>query len=487
MRKICSHFVFLLLIFISNFSFSQHITFEKYYDFGLTNAEEGYCVQQTTDGGYIVAGRHTIGIGSEQMLLQKVDSTGLTQWYKFYGGPGDSEAHSVQQTTDGGYIMVGNTPGVISMYSIYLVKTNSNGDTLWTKIFAGENKPNYSDDAYSVRQTFDGGYAIAGEFNNDSTDVGYLLKTNANGDSIWSKQFIGFVGGAFYSMQELPDSGFIMAGVIAQYTSGNNSFIFLVRTDKNGDSLWTKKIGKPTLSPGANSVSTTTDGGYIIVGTTDSLQQKLYLIKTNSSGDTLWTKTYSGTGNDVGEGVQQTSDGGYIITGATTSYGGSSGTEYLYLLKTNSSGNFEWRKTFGGTWGASLGDCIQVTSDGGFIISGFTSSYGNLDGDVFLIKTDSAGNVLTSVNEINHYGPLFLICPNPFKEQTNIFLSNRIFGIQDLQLSITDVLGKEVRREIIPNGDDVITIHRNLLPAGMFFVQIFSGTELLACSKIIIQ
>ena len=486
MRKICSHFVFLLLIFISNFSFSQHITFEKYYDFGLTNAEEGYCVQQTTDGGYIVAGRHTIGIGSEQMLLQKVDSTGLTQWYKFYGGPGDSEAHSVQQTTDGGYIMVGNTPGVISMYSIYLVKTNSNGDTLWTKIFAGENKPNYSDDAYSVRQTFDGGYAIAGEFNNDSTDVGYLLKTNANGDSIWSKQFIGFVGGAFYSMQELPDSGFILTGFTAPYNGNFKDDGFLVRTDKNGDSLWTKKFGKSAWNQGFSSVSTTMDGGYILVGgARDSVKQVLCLFKTNSSGDTLWTKTYSGTGNDVGEGVQQTSDGGYIIAGTTSSYGGSSGTEYLYLLKTNSSGNFEWRKTFGGTWGASLGDCIQVTSDGGFIISGFTSSYGNLDGDVFLIKTDSTGYAPTGIQMLGQPVSGITIFPNPFSTQTTVELEsgNRY---QDMRFEMFDVYGRKVKSLQVTSSK--FEIQRGDLPGGIYFVSVYTfENHLLGYGKLVIQ
>jgi hypothetical protein len=421
------------------------------------------------------------------MLLQKVDSLGLTQWYKFYGGPGDSEAHSVQQTTDGGYIMVGTTPGVISMYSIYLIKTDSIGDTLWTKIFVGKNKTNYSDNAYSVRQTFDGGYAIAGDFNNtDSTDVAYLLKTNANGDSIWSKSFSGLYVAVFYSMQELPDRGFILTGFTAPYNGNFKDDGFLVRTDKNGDSLWTKKFGKSAWNQGFSSVSTTMDGGYILVGgARDSVKQVLCLFKTNSSGDTLWTKTYSGTGNDVGEGVQQTSDGGYIIAGTTSSYGGSSGTEYLYLLKTNSSGNFEWRKTFGGTWGASLGDCIQVTSDGGFIISGFTSSYGNLDGDVFLIKTDSTGYAPTGIQMLGQPVSGITIFPNPFSTQTTVELEsgNRY---QDMRFEMFDVYGRKVKSLQVTSSK--FEIQRGDLPGGIYFVSVYTfENHLLGYGKLVIQ
>jgi hypothetical protein len=161
---------------------------------------------------------------------------------------------------------------------------------------------------------------------------------------------------------------------------------------------WEKTFGG-TGGDGGSSVQQTTDGGYIITGYKRSsggvIDFDVYLIKTDGNGDSLWTKTYGGTGGDGGSSVQQTTDGGYIITGFTTS--SVNGDDDVYLIKTDGNGTEQWNKTFGGT-GNDQGSSVQQTTDGGYIITGFTSSFGNGSYDVYLIKTDGNGNITSTFN-----------------------------------------------------------------------------------------
>ena len=170
------------------------------------------------------------------------------------------------------------------------------------------------------------------------------------------------------------------------------SLIFFVTVSfAQVDTAWTKTFGGNSNDIGY-SVQQTTDGGYIITGYTSSSGNiDIWLIKTDSNGDSLWTKTFGGSGDDLGQSVQQTTDGGYIITGYTTSFG--NGYYDVWLIKTDSNGDEEWNQTFGGG-GSDSGHSVQQTTDGGYIITGYTDSFGNGGGDIWLIKTDSEGNTV---------------------------------------------------------------------------------------------
>ncbi len=378
--------LFIILLNIPFFGIGQG--WEK--TFGGTGDDYGYSVQQTTDGGYIITGTtESFGNGGSDVYLIKTDVNGDSLWTKTFGGIDSDRGHSIQQTTDGGYIITGSTTSFGNGgFDVYLIKTDGSGNEQWTKTFGGTN----GDEGFSVQQTTGGGYIITGYTVSflGSRDV-YLIKTDGNGDSLWTKTFGGTdhtVGGR--SVQQTTDGGFIITG-------HKNFIVYLMKTDGNGDSLWTKTFGG--IGDWGFSVQQTTDGGYIITGNITSFGNggsDVYLIKTDGNGDSLWTKTFGGIGDDYGFSIQQTTDGGYIITGSTISFG--NGGYDVYLIKTDGNGDSLWTKTFGGI-GDDWGFSVQQTTDGGYIITGDTESFGNGYKDVYLIKTDGNGNI-TSTFEI---------------------------------------------------------------------------------------
>jgi hypothetical protein len=365
-------------------------------NFGGPQEENGTSVQQTTDGGYIITGS-----GPDGCLLIKTDGNGIEQWNQTFSVLSEySGGYSVQQTTDGGYIICGWTRHQSSTGTrVYLIKTDDNGIKQWEKVFLS----GVSTLGYSVQQTTDGGYIICGWTEPTSSQTNktwvYLIKTTFNGIEQWNQTFssdwqFGLDKG--FSIQQTTDDGYIITG----YTNSWLNDVYLIKTDGNGDSLWTKTFGGINEDYGY-SVQQTTDGGYIICGYTESfgsVDKDVYLIKTDGNGTEQWSKTLGGTGIDLGRSVQQTTDGGYIITGGTSSFG--NGSMDVYLIKTDGNGVEQWNQTFGGTE-HDEGFSVQQTTDGGYIITGRTASYGNVgngSGNLYLIKTDGNGNTTSTFN-----------------------------------------------------------------------------------------
>jgi hypothetical protein len=320
-----------------------------------------------------------------------VANPGDTLWTRTYGGNHADIASSVQQTTDGGYIIAGSTYSFgAGMFDFYLVKTDNNGDTLWTRTFGGTS----SDYAYSVQQTADGGYIIAGvtvSSDTDRIDI-YVLKTDNDGDTSWTRTYGGNERDNGYSVQQTADSGYIIAGHTRSFGAGGYDF-YLLKINKNGDTLWTRTYGGSGADH-AFSVQQTIDGGYIIAGTTSSFgagSWDVYLVKTDNIGDTIWTRTYGGSGQDHAYSIQHTSDGGYIVTGTTSSYGDGRGA--IYLLRIDANGDTLWTRTYGGSE-IDESYSVRQTSDGGYIIAGVTSSYGAGSWDNYLVRTDNNGDTL---------------------------------------------------------------------------------------------
>ena len=381
---------------------------ERTYESGF-----GRSVQQTTDGGYVITGRtdqpYTYDPG---IFLIRTNSNGDTVWTKKYGGQYDDYGYSVQQTNDAGFIITGYTSLDNVNSSIYLIKTDSNGDTLWTRTYEG----NGWCMGYSVKQCCDEGYIIAGftKISNRDRDV-YLIKTDGNGDTLWTRTYGGTDSDIGYSVEQTIDGGYIIVGEAFNYF--DTSYVSLIKTDSDGDTVWTKTYGETSYSRGY-SVEQTSDEGYIITGVTGTYELKdLFLIKTNSNGDIIWTKTYGGIYHTKGHSVKQTIDGGYIVAGQK--YNNETGND-VYLIKTNSNGDTIWTKTYGGS-ANDYGYSVQLTLDGGFIIGGMSYSINNDMMLVYLIKTDENG-IITSSTEI----PV----PNPTKKL----------------IKTVDLLGREIHK-----------------------------------------
>jgi hypothetical protein len=380
--------VSLVALFIE-YAYAQVVKFAKTY--GGSDYDYASSVQQTSDGGYIVTGRTaSFGAGDNDAFLVKTDASGNIQWAKTYGGASNDGAFSVQQTSDGGYIMAGYTHSFSAGgWDASLIKTDASGNIQWAKTYGGS-----SDELpYSVQQTSDGGYIVAGwtlSFGAGNFDF-FLIKTDANGNVQWAKTYGGWNNDLAFSVQQTSDGGYIVAGETWSFGAGLYD-IFLIKTDANGNVQWAKTYGGIS-SEGAYSVQQTSDGGYIVAGFTASFGAGLsdvFLVKTDASGNLQWAKTYGGTSRDEAYSVQQTSDGGYIVAGWTLSFG--AGNFDFFLIKTDANGNVQWAKTYGGS-GNDSARSVQQTSDGGYILAGYTLSFGAGGNDIFLIKTDANGDI----------------------------------------------------------------------------------------------
>ena len=319
-----------------------------------------------------------------QLRLQEVQQV---VWQKVFGGSNDDRAYSIQQTSDGGYIVAGYTWSSSNREEVYILKLDANGNKVWEKTFGGS----YDDRAYCIQQTSDGGYIVAGytkSFGAGGEDV-YILKLGANGNKVWEKTFGGSSDDLAYFIQQTSDGGYVVAGYT--WSSSKWEDVYILKLDANGNKVWEKTFGGSD-NDGAYSVQQTNDGGYVAAGYTKSFGSgwyDAYVLKLDENGNNVWEKTFGGNSWDEACSIQQTSDGGYIVAGYTKSFG--AGGEDVYILKLDAVGNKVWEKILGGSYDERA-YCIQQTSDGGYIVAGYTSPFGAGNYDVYIIKMDANGN-----------------------------------------------------------------------------------------------
>ena len=365
------------------------IRFERAY--GGSGDEDGNSVQQTADGGYIIAATtSSYGAGNTDMYLIKTDANGDTDWTRTVGGPAAEEASGACQTADGGYVVAGQTLSFgAGSADVYLVKLNALGETLWTRTF-GDSFPNAG---YSIVQTADSGFVIAGYSYTSAQNLNdaLLIKTDRSGNKQWSKTY----GDTLYewasSVRQTPDGGYVFTGYKGSRTVSTRQ-VYVVKTNTAGDTAWTRTYGGAAEDRGF-CVELTGDGGYVVAGITQSYgagSRDFYLLRMNSAGDTIWTRTFGASGNDEGLSVARTNDNGFIVVGNTVPPDSSD--RDVYLVKVNASGDTEWTRTYDHSPGADAGNSVQTTSDGGIVIAGYTNSP-SMDHDVYLLKTDANGSL----------------------------------------------------------------------------------------------
>lgn len=540
MKAIIKAFITLSISLFFNSTVNAQVTFQK--TFGGTNVDYAYSVQQTVDEGYIIAGYTTsFGAGNRDVYLVRTDVKGTTLWTKTFGESDTDYAYTVQQTTDGGFIIGAHSGSFgAGSHDVYLIKCDANGEIVWTKVYGGSS----ADGAYSIQQTVDGGYIISAHVNSFGAglhDV-YLIKTDAQGDTLWTKIYGGSNEDRLRAVQQTTDGGYILVSETLSFGAGSAD-VYLVKTDSSGNLMWTKTYGGSAADYGY-SVRQTLDGGYVIAGYTSSFgagMSDVYLIRTDSIGDISWAKTYGGNASDFGHSVQQTTDEGYIITGYTESFGTAGD---VYLLRTDSDGNLLWSQSYGGA-SNDRGWSVQQTTDGGYVIAGYSESFGVGDKNVYLIKTDEfgssgcnestagtvVGNTATIVNstqtsigsggfvnttttitgagatvdsllcsnfptDIEQFPDspdanaeeftLFQNYPNPFNPSTRISysLSNSSF----VSLTVYDILGREIETlvdEFQKAGTYVAHFDASKLASGIYFYKLQTGPGLLETKKML--
>lgn len=309
-------------------------------------------------------------------------------WQHNYGGVSYTAAVSAVFTSDGGFIAAGSTNSYgYPRYNAYIFKTDSHGVKLWQKTFGNIN---YDYRANAVLQLSDG-YAVAGYYGTGGmiTGDGFLIKTDVSGNQVWRKDFGGMGQEIISSMQRTTDGGFILAGTSSSY--GYNDQVYLIKTDADGNCVWAKTYGNAVCADYGRAVRQTSNGGYIIAGSTECFGEgelDFYAIRTDADGNCVWSKTFGGVNYDRGAAIVETSDAGFVIAGDTLSFG--AGSYDFYAVRVDAAGNSVWSMTYGGS-GTEQAFSIASVPGGGFVMAGGTTSFGRITGDVYIVKLAEDG------------------------------------------------------------------------------------------------
>jgi hypothetical protein len=464
--------------------------------YGGTSSDWGESVQETSDGGFIIAGKtSSFGVGGDVYLI-KTDVLGDTFWTKTYGGTSQDYGESVRETQDGGFIIAGETASFgAGSYDVYLIKTDVDGNVLWTKTYGGT-----SDDmGNSIRETSDGGFIISGNtysYGAGGSDV-YLIKTDASGDSLWTKTYGGINDDFGWSLEKTSDGGFAIAGVTTSFGAGGYD-VYLIKTDMAGNAIWTKTYGGTGWEE-AYSVQQTSDQGFIITGYTMSYgagRGDVYLIKTDSFGNVVWSRTYGGAEFDRGWAVQETPDKGYIVAGQTDSFIASLSKlqnplvlppppSDVYVIKTDSIGDTLWTMTVTrtGVIGMDWGLSIDQTSDQGYIITGMTESSSQIL-DVYLVKIET--EVWISEDAVPFTDSHILYVPSFFRDNIRIKLSKAF--LNSWKFMLYNISGQSVFEKCLTSASLYLDLNDKRiaqLPSGVYFLSISSDKQLFSYFKLL--
>ena len=362
--------------------------------FGTASVEAARSIIQTNDGGYAVAGYNYDNINNYgyQNWVLKLDIAGNIVWDRSFGSFLADEPYSIIQTKDGGYAVAGKKKD----YDSYAAKLNSKGIIVWNKTFGGSK----TDEVRSIIQTSDGGYAVAGYTNskgNGRYDV-WVLKLNSTGTIVWDKTFGGADNDMAYSIVQTKDSGYAVTGT--SRVNNNEVVLQVLKLDSTGTTVWSKIFrgheSIPIFARGTEgrSIIQTSDGGYAVAGFSANGNRnhtQLLTLKLDSNGNEVWKKTFGSTPNSYSRAysIVQTKEGGYAVAGYTNGKG--NGQDDVWVLKLNNTGTIVWDKTFGGANQDNAYSIVQ-TKDGKYVVAGRTNSKGNGRYDVWVLKLDANGN-----------------------------------------------------------------------------------------------
>jgi hypothetical protein len=430
-----------------------------------------FSIQQTSDDGFIMVGEsHLLNDYHNEIFLLKTDQNGDSLWAKVIGNNEDFYPYSVKEDPYGGYVIAGKKEYGSSPRNAFLLKTNENGDSLWT-YFYGDNRNTLAND---VTCTFDSGYVMTGYRNmSGSGENIVIIKVDANGNGVWLKIYNRGGDETGNCINQTSDGGFIIGGETDYHTTGRTDF-YLIKTDSLGDTLWTQTYGRSD-DDRCYSVQQTSDGGYILFGTSDSASYatRSLAIKIDSLGNVLWQRIFDRqTGADYGRSVAQTSDGGYI-------FGGSSINPYqsqdFCFIRTDQDGNIQWIKTLGGS-GTDWAYSVLQTTDGGYILAGERAYLMPRGSDFWVVKLNAYPSGIEEINTTANKFKLFQNYPNPFNPMTTIEFY--LPKATHVTLKIYNILGEEVSTLFsgrLFSGDHKFEWNALNYSSGIYYYQIQTG------------
>ncbi len=472
---------------------------------------------QTTDSGYILGGSSLSEIGGDKTQgsrgaydywIVKTDVTGIKQWDKRFGGKGNDFMSFVQQTTDGGYILGGNSSsgmggdksqGSRGDDDYWIVKVDGNGIKQWDKRFGGTS----ADYLSALQQTSDGGYIMGGSsasgMGGDKTEPGrgsfdyWVVKVDANGVKQWDKRFGGTNWDQLSALQQTKDGEYILGGYSYSGVGGDKTQdsrggadYWIVKIDAQGNLLGDNRFGG-TDNDFLFSLQQTKDRGYILGGNSwsgiggDKTEASrgsydYWIVKIGAGGTSHWDKCFGGSSQDGLRSVQQTSDGGYILGGS--SWSGISGDKTessrglfdYWIVKTDDNGMMQWDKRFGGNNDDYFGS-LRQTADSGYVVGG--SSYSGIDGD----KTQAGRGV-------NDYWMIKIGCPPAAVITSDGNTDICATGSVTLKIATTDTLQYKWRRNN-ENIKGATQWYYTATTPGKYKVIVFAGDNCKATSNII--
>jgi len=356
---------------------------------GTPNQEIAYEIIQSSDGGYTCIGATGDFDKEEQdsIYLVKTDVYGNREWIQIYTG---GEGRSIIVTADGGYAILGDSVRDDGNSNLYLIKVDATGNLQWGRTYGDTTEV---DKGYRITITDDGNYILIGTNQNrrggqQGIDM-YIIKTDTQGNIIFDRKY-GLTGlnNTVGGVLENNTGNFIWCGTASRFI-GSSLDMRVVLADEEGDLIWDYFFGGDGSEFGFD-IQQLSDGGYIIAGSTDSQGAGLadaWLVRLNADGIEQWNKTFGGDQNDYAYAVSSTSDGGFILTGRTESFSGNSD---VFVVKTDSQGNEEWFKTYGGTK-FDIGSDILVDPEGYVILGTFEFENNTMMG---IIKTNATGEII---------------------------------------------------------------------------------------------
>lgn len=452
-----------------------------------------YCrsVAQTADSGFVVTVAPQRSGGSSYGALIRADPSGDLLWLRTYGTDSRGSFASGIVLPDGGFAVCGIRLPADSDSGMYqLFRTNSTGDSLWCRFYRNE----LVAQATEIVLVPDGGFAIIGNVyrtRDVDTVASWLVRTDAVGDTLWTRMFYNDLTGVLRSIAATADGGFVLGGWSGDGYHGDVNY-WMVKTDSLGNTEWSRNYGGWNWDEGTD-VAQTPDGGFVISGSTLSYGPggfDYWVVKTDAAGDTQWTRAYGGRGDDECFALDITDDGGFLLGGASFSFARTVG---MWVVKLDSAGNQLWDRPFYGTGpshtdsSAGCEDVVQ-TSDGGYIIAGTNRTRGTLlESDIFLVRlgpedTLQAGFPPQSVPAVFALSAY----PNPFNSSTSIHFV--LPQPMNVRLTMYDVIGRAVAvltDEAMAAGTHDVIFDGDGLPSGVYFARLHSG-EFTATRKLLL-